>query len=71
MKTLQIQRKNKTFKIPVDDEDYCHLNRFKWHLNRNRIGGWNVVRQMMVNGKECGIAMWRFIKSNEEGKKKH
>lgn len=45
----------------VDDEDFEHLNQFKWHANLNN-GGFYAVRTIRLDsGKRTRLAMHRYL----------
>lgn len=51
----------------VDDEDFEHLNQFKWYASKSVSGNFYAVRGAVVDGKLCGFLLHRAILSPPTG----
>jgi hypothetical protein len=65
MKTIELSKGKKTI---VDDEDFQHLNKFKWYVNQNRKDGdYYAIRDDYNDGRKIRIAIHRLIMNAPKG----
>ena len=64
MKLIKLTR---GYSAQVDDEDYEHLNQFKWYAHREQSGIIYAKRKVRIDGAKVTMPMHRYIMDTPDG----